>query len=171
MLRHAQLQAATAQSSLQGALQRLDSLKQQLQNSSSLVENTHNTVKEANKLVTHTHAAGRSAVSVPKDPKTGSLLTSPVPQPSANEAQHRLEEVEHRAARLMERITPLSMLEETLRRNLSDIRQLINQARRQAALVHKHTQQHKRLHTYTSSQLPTLTTLSLTNSISECWEG
>lgn len=139
-LHHAHFQAATARSSLQGALQLLHKLTQQLQNSSSLVENAHNTVKEASKLVTHTHAAGRSAVSVHEDPKTGSLLTCPIPQPSASEAQHKLEEVEHRAARLMERIKPLSMLGETLSRNLSDIRELINQARRQAASVHKHTQ-------------------------------
>lgn len=37
--------------------------------------------------------------------------------------------------RLMERIKPLSMLGETLSRNLSDIRELIDQARRQAASV------------------------------------
>lgn len=59
---------------------------------------------------------------------------------SANEAQRKLEEAEHRTERLMDRIKPLSMLGETLSRNLSDIRELIDQARRQAASVHKHTQ-------------------------------
>lgn len=62
---------------------------------------------------------------------------------TANEAQRKLEEVEHRTERLMERIKPLSMLGETLSRNLSDIRELIDQARRQAASVHKHTQSSK----------------------------
>uniref|UniRef100_A0A4W6ED91 Laminin subunit alpha-1 n=1 Tax=Lates calcarifer TaxID=8187 RepID=A0A4W6ED91_LATCA len=52
-----------------------------------------------------------------------------------NEAQRKLEEVEHRTERLMERIKPLSMLGETLSRNLSDIRELIDQARRQAASI------------------------------------
>lgn len=61
---------------------------------------------------------------------------------SANGAQRKLEEAEHRTVRLMERIKPLSMLGETLSRNLSDIRELIDQARRQAASVHKHTNTH-----------------------------
>uniref|UniRef100_A0A8P4GTB8 Laminin, alpha 1 n=1 Tax=Dicentrarchus labrax TaxID=13489 RepID=A0A8P4GTB8_DICLA len=54
---------------------------------------------------------------------------------SANEAQSKLEEAEHRTDRLMDRIKPLSMLGETLSRNLSDIRELIDQARRQAASI------------------------------------
>uniref|UniRef100_A0A8P4KAE0 Laminin, alpha 1 n=1 Tax=Dicentrarchus labrax TaxID=13489 RepID=A0A8P4KAE0_DICLA len=47
----------------------------------------------------------------------------------------KLEEAEHRTDRLMDRIKPLSMLGETLSRNLSDIRELIDQARRQAASI------------------------------------
>lgn len=42
----------------------------------------------------------------------------------------------------MDRIKPLSMLGETLTRNLSDIRELINQARRQAASVRTRTCTH-----------------------------
>ncbi|TDG95841.1 hypothetical protein EPR50_G00244710 [Perca flavescens] len=99
-----------SRSSLQEALQRLHRLTLQLQNSSSVVVNTNNTVRETNKLVIHTHSA-------------------------ANEAQRKLEEAEHRTERLMERIKPLSMLGETLSRNLSDIRELIDQARRQAASI------------------------------------
>uniref|UniRef100_A0A8P4GKR4 Laminin, alpha 1 n=1 Tax=Dicentrarchus labrax TaxID=13489 RepID=A0A8P4GKR4_DICLA len=53
----------------------------------------------------------------------------------SNEAQSKLEEAEHRTDRLMDRIKPLSMLGETLSRNLSDIRELIDQARRQAASI------------------------------------
>lgn len=67
------------------------------------------------------------------------VVIPPVSYCSANEAQRRLEEAEHRTVRLMDRIKPLSMLGETLSRNLSDIRELIDQARRQAASVHKHT--------------------------------
>ena len=58
---------------------------------------------------------------------------------SANEAQRKLEEAEHRTQHLMEKIKPLSMLGEMLSKNLSDIRELIDQARRQAASVHTHT--------------------------------
>ncbi|XP_054478572.1 laminin subunit alpha-1 [Anoplopoma fimbria] len=109
-LQQARLQAAAARSGLQEALQRLHRLGLQLQDSSSVVENTNDTVRETNTLVTHTHSA-------------------------ANEAQRKLEEAEHRTVRLMERIKPLSMLGETLSRNLSDIRELIDQARRQAASI------------------------------------
>ncbi|KAM7389954.1 hypothetical protein PAMA_008234 [Pampus argenteus] len=107
-LQQVQLQAAAAHSGLQEVLQRLQRLRQQLHDSSSVVENTNNTVKQTNQLMTHTHTA-------------------------ANEAQRKLEEVEHRTEHLMNRIKPLSMLGETLSRNLSDIRELIDQARRQAA--------------------------------------
>ncbi|XP_040922183.1 laminin subunit alpha-1 [Toxotes jaculatrix] len=110
LLQQAQLQAAAARSGLQVALQQLQRLSNQLQDSSSVVENTTNTVRETNQLVTHTHAA-------------------------ANEVQLKLEEAEHRTERLMERIKPLSILGEKLSRNLSDIRELIDQARRQAASI------------------------------------
>ncbi|XP_056219655.1 laminin subunit alpha-1 [Seriola aureovittata] len=110
LLKQAQLQAAAVHSGLQAALLQLQRLRDQLQDSSSEVENTNTTVRETNQLVTHTHAA-------------------------ANEAQRKLEEAEHRTERLMERIKPLSMLGETLSRNLSDIRELIDQARRQAASI------------------------------------
>ncbi|XP_059205207.1 laminin subunit alpha-1 [Centropristis striata] len=109
-LQQTQLAAAAARSGLQEALQRLQRLRLQLQDSSSVVENTNDTVKETNQLVEHTHT-------------------------EANEAQRRLEEAEQRAERLMDRVKPLSMLGETLSRNLSDIRELIDQARRQAASI------------------------------------
>ncbi|XP_067434354.1 laminin subunit alpha-1 [Thunnus thynnus] len=109
-LQQAQLQVAAARSGLQEALQRLQRLRQQLQDSSSVVENTNNTVKQTNQLVTYTQTA-------------------------AYEAQRKIEEAEHRTERLMDRIKPLSMLGETLSRNLSDIRELIDQARRQAASI------------------------------------
>ncbi|KAM3860333.1 laminin subunit alpha-1 [Diretmus argenteus] len=104
------LQAAAARSGLQEVLERLQQLRAALQRSSSVVENAEKTVRDTNKLVTHTQTA-------------------------ANEAQRKLEEAEHRTERLMDRMKPLSMLGETLSRNLSDIRELINQARRQAASI------------------------------------
>ncbi|XP_041824167.1 laminin subunit alpha-1 [Melanotaenia boesemani] len=103
-------QSATTHSGLRGALQRLQKLREQLQDSSSVVENTNNTARETNGLMMHTHTA-------------------------ANEATRKLEEVEHRTQRLMEKIKPLSMLREMLSKNLSDIRELIDQARRQAASI------------------------------------
>lgn len=60
LLQKVQLQAAAARSGLQEALQRLHRLRQQLQDSSSVVENTNNTVRATNQLVTHTHTAGQS---------------------------------------------------------------------------------------------------------------
>ncbi|XP_032407316.1 laminin subunit alpha-1 isoform X2 [Xiphophorus hellerii] len=108
--RLAQLQAEQARSGLQGALLRLQGLRLQLQNSSSVVGKTHITVRETNGLM------GRA-------------------QATANEVQRRLEEAEHRTQQLLERLKPLSMLGETLSRNLSDIRELIDQARRQAASI------------------------------------
>ncbi|XP_029935743.1 laminin subunit alpha-1 [Myripristis murdjan] len=109
-LQQAQRQAAAAGSGLQEALQRLQQLRQDLHRSSSVVENTNNTVRHTNQLVEHTHT-------------------------TANEAQRKLEEAERRTERLMDRMKPLSILGETLSRNLSDIRELINQARRQAASI------------------------------------
>ncbi|PWA15691.1 hypothetical protein CCH79_00019580 [Gambusia affinis] len=108
--RLAQLQAEQAHSGLQGALQRLQGLRLQLQNSSSVVGKTHITVRETNGLM------GRA-------------------QATANEVQRRLEEAEHRTQQLLESLKPLSILGETLSRNLSDIRKLIDQARRQAASI------------------------------------
>uniref|UniRef100_A0A3Q1CA21 Laminin, alpha 1 n=1 Tax=Amphiprion ocellaris TaxID=80972 RepID=A0A3Q1CA21_AMPOC len=51
------------------------------------------------------------------------------------QSHRKIEEAEHRTRRLMDRIKPLSILGETLDRNLSDIRELIDQARRQAASI------------------------------------
>lgn len=60
---------------------------------------------------------------------------------SVNQAHQKLGEVERRTERLIDQIRPLSMLGETLNRNLSEIRELINQARRQAASVKTNTKQ------------------------------
>uniref|UniRef100_A0A665TLL1 Laminin, alpha 1 n=1 Tax=Echeneis naucrates TaxID=173247 RepID=A0A665TLL1_ECHNA len=106
LMQQAHFKAKMAHSGLHVVLQQLQTLKEKLQDSSSVVENTNTTVWGTNQLVTHTHTAGLS-----------------------------LDEAEHRTERLMERIKPLNMLGETLSRNLSDIRELINQARRQAASI------------------------------------
>ncbi|XP_026035470.1 laminin subunit alpha-1 isoform X1 [Astatotilapia calliptera] len=109
-LQQTQIQAAAAHSKLQEAMQRLQKLRAQLKDSSSLVENANNTLRETSQLMTLTHTA-------------------------ANEMQHKMEEAEYRTQHLMDRIKPMRMLGETLSRNLSDIRELIYQARRQAASI------------------------------------
>uniref|UniRef100_A0A3Q2V502 Laminin, alpha 1 n=1 Tax=Haplochromis burtoni TaxID=8153 RepID=A0A3Q2V502_HAPBU len=107
-LQQTQIQAAAAHSKLQEAMQRLQKLRAQLKDSSSLVENANNTLRETSQLMTLTHTAGLSL---------------------------RFYEAEYRTQHLMDRIKPMRMLGETLSRNLSDIRELIYQARRQAASI------------------------------------
>ncbi|KAM4605993.1 laminin subunit alpha-1 [Polymixia lowei] len=103
-------QTAVAQSNLQRAMERLEEVRAHLEHSSSVVEQANETVKSTNSLVMASHT-------------------------TANEAQRKLEEAERRTERLMDRMKPLSILGETLGRNLSDIRELINQARKQAASI------------------------------------
>lgn len=50
-------------------------------------------------------------------------------------AEKQVKEVEARASLLLDRLKPLKMLEENLNRNLSEIKELISQARKQAASV------------------------------------
>lgn len=144
-LQQAHLQATAERASLQETLLHLHKLRQQLQDSSTVVENTNITVRETNQLVTHTHTAGWS---IPSDnsvighQQIYGMVTFSFSFNLAYEAHRKLEEVDHRTEHLMERIKPLSMLGETLSRNLSDIRELIDQARRQAASVLQHTEIH-----------------------------
>ncbi|XP_061877295.1 laminin subunit alpha-1 isoform X1 [Entelurus aequoreus] len=116
-VQEARVQARFASSSLQEVLQRLHSLRLKLQDSSSVVEKTNTSVAETKRLMAHTHDA-------------------------AYKVQQKLEEAEHRTQHLSDRIKPLSMLGETLSRNLSDIRELIDQARRQAASIKVAVQAH-----------------------------
>ncbi|TMS01197.1 hypothetical protein E3U43_001041 [Larimichthys crocea] len=60
-LQQTQSQAAVTHSGLREALQRLHSLRQQLQDSSSVVENTNSTARETNQLVTVTRSAANEA--------------------------------------------------------------------------------------------------------------
>lgn len=55
------LQAAAAGSRLQGALQQLLKFRQQLQDSSSVVENASSTARETNQLTADTRTTGKSA--------------------------------------------------------------------------------------------------------------
>ncbi|KAM6953824.1 laminin subunit alpha-1 [Aplochiton taeniatus] len=109
-VQEAGLQAAAAQSSLQGAMERLDQLRAKLEISSSVVQQANSTVSSTNTLVLDSGTA-------------------------AHEAQEKLGEAESRTERLMERLKPLRILGDNLGRNLSEIREMIDQARRQAASI------------------------------------
>lgn len=50
-------------------------------------------------------------------------------------AEKQVKEVEAQASLLLDRLKPLRILEENLNRNLSEIKELISQARKQAASV------------------------------------
>ncbi|XP_019743054.1 laminin subunit alpha-1 [Hippocampus comes] len=108
--REAQSQAALAHSGLQEALRHLYALRRQLRDSSSAVEKSNLSATETDRLMTRTRS-------------------------TADEARGKLEEAERRARRLSDKIKPLSALGESLSGNLSDIRELIEQARRQAASI------------------------------------
>lgn len=54
---------------------------------------------------------------------------------AATSAERQVKEVEAQANLLFDRLKPLKMLEENLSRNLSEIKELISQARKQAASV------------------------------------
>uniref|UniRef100_A0A8C3QB86 Laminin subunit alpha-1 n=1 Tax=Geospiza parvula TaxID=87175 RepID=A0A8C3QB86_GEOPR len=62
--------------------------------------------------------------------KTSELITD-----SSKAAQKQVKEVEAQASLLLDRLKPLKMLEENLNRNLSEIKELISQARKQAASI------------------------------------
>uniref|UniRef100_A0A8C3R947 Laminin subunit alpha-1 n=1 Tax=Cyanoderma ruficeps TaxID=181631 RepID=A0A8C3R947_9PASS len=62
--------------------------------------------------------------------KTSELITD-----SSKAAEKQIKEVEVQASLLLDRLKPLKMLEENLNRNLSEIKELISQARKQAASI------------------------------------
>uniref|UniRef100_A0A8C3KD52 Basement membrane-specific heparan sulfate proteoglycan core protein n=1 Tax=Calidris pygmaea TaxID=425635 RepID=A0A8C3KD52_9CHAR len=62
--------------------------------------------------------------------KTSELITD-----SSKAAEKQVKEVEAQARLLLDRLKPLKMLEENLNRNLSEIKELISQARKQAASI------------------------------------
>ncbi|XP_019328886.1 PREDICTED: laminin subunit alpha-1 [Aptenodytes forsteri] len=65
--------------------------------------------------------------------KTSELITDS--SKTAITAEKQVKEVEAQASLLLDRLKPLKMLEENLNRNLSEIKELISQARKQAASI------------------------------------
>ncbi|KAK0150257.1 Laminin subunit alpha-1 [Merluccius polli] len=98
------------QTDLQQAVRRLDEMTSELENFSSVVERANHTTQHTKQLMTQSDG-------------------------TANEVQRKMEEAELRTDRLLNRMKPLSMLGESMGRNLTDIRELIKQARRQAASI------------------------------------
>ncbi|XP_077592476.1 laminin subunit alpha-1 [Stigmatopora nigra] len=103
-------EAALAQSGVREALERLSALENQLSHSRRALEKTNASVAETERLMTRTHL-------------------------NADQARRTLEEAELGTRHLSEKIKPMSWLGESLSRNLSHIRELIYQARRQAASI------------------------------------
>ncbi|KAG5268865.1 hypothetical protein AALO_G00217340 [Alosa alosa] len=97
-------------SSLIQALGRLEHFQTKLEQSSSTVAEVNSTTRSTNEMVTDSEKTTREAAS-------------------------KLSEVEVRAELLFDRLKPLKMLGENLSRNLSEIKEMISQARRQAASI------------------------------------
>ncbi|KAK9952854.1 hypothetical protein ABG768_016886 [Culter alburnus] len=106
----AKQQAEAANASLQKALERLQDYRMKLDESLSAVGAVNTSSRNANQLVRDS-------------------------EETANAAKSTLNEAHLKAERLFDRLKPLQTLGENLSRNLSEIRELINQARKQAASI------------------------------------
>ncbi|KAL0156027.1 hypothetical protein M9458_047273, partial [Cirrhinus mrigala] len=102
--------AEAANASLQEALERLEDYRVKLDESSSAVGSANTSIRSTNELVRDS-------------------------EETANTARSRLNEAHLKAERLFDRLKPLQTLGENLSRNLSEIKELINQARKQAASI------------------------------------
>ncbi|KAG1934305.1 laminin subunit alpha-1 [Pimephales promelas] len=106
----ARRRAEAVNATLQRALRRLEDYRVKLDASFSAVESVNTSSRSNSRLIRDSEEA-------------------------ASAASSRLTEAHLKAERLFERLKPLQTLGETLSRNLSDIRELINQARKQAASI------------------------------------
>ncbi|XP_007232077.3 laminin subunit alpha-1 [Astyanax mexicanus] len=103
-------QVEKANASLQKAIERLDDYHMKLEESSSAISSANSSAKTVNNMV--------------KDSEN-----------TANAAESKLKEAHLRTERLFDRLKPLKTLGENLSRNLTEIKELINQARMQAASI------------------------------------
>ncbi|XP_043081584.1 laminin subunit alpha-1 [Puntigrus tetrazona] len=106
----AKQQAEAANASLQEALERLEDYRAKLDESSTAVSSANHSI--------------RSTVQLLRDSEE-----------TASVARSRLSEAHLKTERLFERLKPLQTLGENLSRNLSEIKELISQARKQAASI------------------------------------
>uniref|UniRef100_A0AAY4A6X9 Laminin subunit alpha-1 n=1 Tax=Denticeps clupeoides TaxID=299321 RepID=A0AAY4A6X9_9TELE len=110
VVHEAKAQVERVNASLLRALERLDNLQLQLHQSSSAVSEANSTALSTNEMV------------------SDSVET-------AKAAESKLKEVEMRTEQLFDRMKPLRILGENLSRNLSEIKEMISQARKQAASI------------------------------------
>ncbi|XP_069813854.1 laminin subunit alpha-1 isoform X1 [Dendropsophus ebraccatus] len=102
--------ALSANASAAGTLSHIMNFSQKLTNATSRLSRVNDTLQKTNELLMH---SSKTAVT----------------------AESRIKEVEAQANILLDRLKPLKLLEENLSRNLSEIKELINQARKQAASI------------------------------------
>ncbi|XP_016098672.1 laminin subunit alpha-1 [Sinocyclocheilus grahami] len=106
----AKQQQEAVNASLQEALERLEDYRVKLQESSSAVGSANNSIRSTNQLLRDS-------------------------EETASAARSRLSEAHLKTERLFDRLKPLQTLGENLSRNLSQIKELIRQARKQAASI------------------------------------
>ncbi|XP_078253629.1 laminin subunit alpha-1 isoform X3 [Rhinoraja longicauda] len=109
-IREAKDRATSANLTATATLDEIQQFSQQLLTTSGIVMRVNKTVRETNELI---NDSARTAVS----------------------AGAKVQEVEIQANYLLDRLKPLKMLEDNLSRNLSEIKELIDQARKQAASI------------------------------------
>uniref|UniRef100_A0A8B9S3L0 Laminin subunit alpha-1 n=1 Tax=Apteryx owenii TaxID=8824 RepID=A0A8B9S3L0_APTOW len=102
--------AVSANASAVVGLSCFGDFSQKLLNTSSTLSRVNNTLRKTSELITDSSKA-------------------------ATTAEEQVKEVEAQASLLFDRLKPLKMLEENLSRNLSEIKELISQARKQAASI------------------------------------
>ncbi|XP_061212315.1 laminin subunit alpha-1 isoform X2 [Neopsephotus bourkii] len=102
--------AVSANTSAVVGLNHFGDFSQKLLNTSSALSQVNDTLRKATELITDSSKA-------------------------AITAEKQVKEVEAQASLLLDRLKPLKMLEENLSRNLSEIKELISQARKQAASI------------------------------------
>uniref|UniRef100_W5M522 Laminin, alpha 1 n=1 Tax=Lepisosteus oculatus TaxID=7918 RepID=W5M522_LEPOC len=103
-------QAVAANASLAAVLGHLEDFRRKLSASSTAVAGASAAVQSTNDLVDDS-------------------------EQTVNAAERKVKEMEARAKLLFERLKPLKLLEDNLSRNVSEIKELINQARKQAASI------------------------------------
>ncbi|KAJ7400530.1 hypothetical protein BTVI_104660 [Pitangus sulphuratus] len=102
--------AVSANTSAVAGLSHFGDFSQKLMNTSSTLSQVNDTLRKTSKLIT--------------DSSKAAII-----------AEKQVKEVEAQASLLLDRLKPLKMLEENLNRNLSEIKELISQARKQAASI------------------------------------
>ncbi|KAM4704989.1 laminin subunit alpha-1 [Rhinophrynus dorsalis] len=102
--------AMSANVSAAGTLSHIMNFNEKLLNATSTLSKVNDTMRKTNKLLID---SSKTAIT----------------------AESRIKEVEAQANILLDRLKPLKLLEENLSRNLSEIKELISQARKQAASI------------------------------------